>query len=229
LWRGDENPFSGYYSFVRFDEFELDEGRRELLRGGLPVHVSPKVLQLLQLLIDRAPNAVSKAEIYDRLWPSTFVSDVNIPSLVRELRTALGDDARKPRYVRTVHGFGYAFCVAPADAASSPEPVMGIMTHGQRDLPLHRGDNILVRDRSLRCSIDDRSVSRRHAAITCTDDRVTIRDLDSKNGTLVEGAPVRGEVELHDGDRVRLGGVDLTFRQSGVDRTTLSIGVPKDR
>src|SRR5262249_59698652 len=51
----------------------------------------------------------SKAEIRDALWPDTFVSDVNLATLAFEVRQAIGDDARKPRHLRTVRGFGYAF------------------------------------------------------------------------------------------------------------------------
>ena len=58
----------------------------------------------------RRPAAVSKAEIQEHLWPDTFVSEANIPTLVAEIRDAIDDDARQPRFIRTVFGFGYGFC-----------------------------------------------------------------------------------------------------------------------
>ena len=99
-----------------FGEFVLDESRHELLHGGAPVHLTPKAYELLRLLLERRPAAVSKAEIHDRIWPGTFVSDVNLATLVFEIRTAIGDDPHAPRFIRTVRGFGYAFCDGVATA-----------------------------------------------------------------------------------------------------------------
>jgi DNA-binding winged helix-turn-helix (wHTH) protein len=95
---------------VRFGDCELDTGARELRRAGRAVALAPKAYQLLELLVEQRPKAVSKREIHDRLWPSTLVSEANLSALIFEIRAALGDDARRPRYVRTVRGFGYAFC-----------------------------------------------------------------------------------------------------------------------
>jgi Tol biopolymer transport system component/DNA-binding winged helix-turn-helix (wHTH) protein len=94
---------------VEFGEFTLDRGARQLLRRGKPLHLEPKAFDLLGLLLERRPEAVAKPEIRDRLWPDTFVSESNLTGLVAQVREALGDDPRTPRYIRTVHGFGYAF------------------------------------------------------------------------------------------------------------------------
>jgi DNA-binding winged helix-turn-helix (wHTH) protein len=192
---------------IRFDDFELDEGRRQLLRNGEPLHVSAKQFTLLQVLIERRPNAVPKRELYERLWPNTYVSDVNLPSIVAELRTILGDDAHEPRFIRTVHGFGYAFC-----GLSAPEienPVATLMGDGCT-IRLAPGETILGRD-----TASHPSVSRTHAAIVCNGDTCHVRDLGSKNGTTVGGVRI-GEVprELHDGDVVTLGSLRLTFRRA---------------
>src|SRR5262245_760478 len=80
-----------------------------LLRGGTEAPLSPKAFQLLELLLERRPNAVSKSEIQERLWPKTFVSEGNLTVLMAEIRKALGDSGASPRFIRTVHGFGYAF------------------------------------------------------------------------------------------------------------------------
>ncbi len=87
-----------------FDEFVLDTDQRQLSRGGSPVHLTPKALSLLECLVERRHSAVAKAEIMGRLWPSTFVTDASLASLVKELRSALGDSAETPRYVRGVRG-----------------------------------------------------------------------------------------------------------------------------
>jgi DNA-binding winged helix-turn-helix (wHTH) protein len=103
------HPTGGRVRF-RFGEFVLDAGSRQLLRGDGEVHLEPKALDLLELLLAHRPNALTKSRIRDRLWPRTSVSDSSVTTLVAELRETLGDDARRPRYVRTAYGFGYAFC-----------------------------------------------------------------------------------------------------------------------
>src|SRR6185436_8895437 len=95
---------------IRFGECVLDSATRELFVRGEPVHVQPKAFQFLELLLENRPRAVSKLEIHERLWPGTFVSDGTLTSLLVEVRNVIGDEARQPRYVRTVHRFGYAFC-----------------------------------------------------------------------------------------------------------------------
>jgi DNA-binding winged helix-turn-helix (wHTH) protein len=91
---------------VQFSEFTLDESRREVLRGGESIHLSPKAFQLLSILIQERPRAISKADLQERLWPDTFVTEGNLPGLLAELRSALGDDAHEPRFIRTFYGFG---------------------------------------------------------------------------------------------------------------------------
>ena len=113
----------------RFGECELDVATRELTRDGRPVPLTPKALQLLELLLERHPAAVSREEIRDALWPDTVVSESNLASLVWELRSAIGDSPRG-RFVRTVRGFGYAFSgdAEPLGAEGSPGPSSGAGT-----------------------------------------------------------------------------------------------------
>src|SRR6266851_7428300 len=103
---------------IRFGECVLDVGSRQLWRAGTTVHLSPKAFELLKLLVERRPDAVSKSELHQRIWPETFVTDDSLSRLVAELRDAMGDNARSPRFVRTLHGFGYAFS---ADTAGMTE------------------------------------------------------------------------------------------------------------
>lgn len=79
---------------------------------------------------------------------------------------------------------------------------------------LHEGDNIIGRDPAADVWLDSPSVSRRHSQIAITEDRITIADLGSKNGTTVNEA-----MALHDGDRILFGSVSGVFRSS---RTGLS-------
>lgn len=101
---------------LKFGDHVFDSDTREVSRSGRSVAISPKAFALLDLLLECRPRAVSKADIHARLWPDTHVSEANLGNLVVELRTALRDDARQPRFIRTVARFGYAFI-----ASASPD------------------------------------------------------------------------------------------------------------
>ncbi len=81
--------------------------------------MTPKAFDLLGALLEVRPRALSKAQIRDRLWPQTFVAEATLASVVSELRAGLGDDAKEPRFVRTVHGHGYAFAAPAAEEPAS--------------------------------------------------------------------------------------------------------------
>src|SRR5512141_1300658 len=103
----------------------FDSGSREVSRDGRSVAISPKAFQLLDFLIGRRPNAVSKEQLHELLWPNTFVSDANLSNLVAELRASLGDEARNPRVIRTVPRFGYAFCGEAVPVPAGPGRLAG--------------------------------------------------------------------------------------------------------
>jgi len=132
---------------LRFGEFELDQERRQLLRSGRPVPLEPKHYEVLTVLLERRPRALSRIEIRDVVWPETFVSESTLTLAITSIRQALGDDARNPRFVRTVHGFGYAFCgeahestdgrpgpVAAPLVESSPYPGLSAFTEAEAEL-----------------------------------------------------------------------------------------------
>ena len=196
-----------------FGDCVLDVGTRQLLRAGEALRVSPKAFELLHLLLENRPHAVAKHAIHDRLWPATFVSESNLSTLVTELRTAVGDDARQPRQLRTVHGFGYAFCGDATEAgAVVPAPRVGLrLLLGTREIPLGQGENVLGRDPAAVIWIDSPRASRRHAVIRVSGDEAVVEDLGSKNGTLVNGVRVESPTRLRDGDRLEVG-VAMTFR-----------------
>src|SRR5437870_829618 len=93
-----------------FRGFVLCAETRRLLRDDHEVHLSPKAFELLKALITNHPRALSKAELHDVLWAGTYVSEGNLALLITEIRSALDDSAREPRFIRTVHAYGYAFC-----------------------------------------------------------------------------------------------------------------------
>ena len=87
---------------LAFGDFVFDSDTRELLCGGNRVTLSPKAFQLLEVLIENRPRALSKSVLLNRLWENTFVVEANLSNLVGEIRHALGEDSRAPQFVRTV-------------------------------------------------------------------------------------------------------------------------------
>jgi len=201
---------------VVFGEWTLDAGSRLLLRDAQPVHLTPKAFDLLRVLIDHRPAAIPKAVIHDTLWPSTFVSESNLSSLVSELRSVLGDEPRRPRFLRTVHGYGYAFCgqatELPAPRPRSARPVVFRLLFRGREIPLAAGVTTLGRDPESMLWLDSDQVSRHHAEIVVDGATGTLVDLGSRNGTLLNGVKVTSAQPLHDGDVIELSGEQLTVR-----------------
>jgi len=206
----------------QFDKFLLDTDRRELFRGGEPVHLPPKTFRLLEVLLESRPRAIAKADLLERIWPGTFVAETNLSSLVADLRTALGDDPRKPRFLRTVHGFGYAFCgEAREEAGERPRHWFHRLIWEGREIALQEGDNLLGRDPEAVAWIDHASVSRRHARIAVAGATATIEDLGSKNGTWLRGERVASAV-LATGEEIRIGSVDLLYRVFAAPDSTVT-------
>jgi DNA-binding winged helix-turn-helix (wHTH) protein len=198
---------------LQFGDFVLDTDTRQLQRRAREIHISPKAFALLAHLVEQRPNAVSKADLQEHLWSGTFVVEANLANLIAELRAALADDARQPRFIRTVHGFGYAFCGAATSAAAARAPsATCVLVRDRRVWPLVEGENILGRDGDAASWFDSTSVSRRHARIVIDTGRAVLEDLASKNGTFVGDERVRAPVALADGDRIRLGSFRVIFR-----------------
>jgi pimeloyl-ACP methyl ester carboxylesterase/DNA-binding winged helix-turn-helix (wHTH) protein len=93
----------------RFEACELDPRRRELRRGGRPVHVEPQVFDVLLLLLRHHDRVVAKSELLDEVWGDRFVSESTLTSRLKAARQAIGDDGRNQRLIATVHGVGYRF------------------------------------------------------------------------------------------------------------------------
>ncbi len=201
---------------LRFAEFVLDTGARRLVRGDAEVHLTPKSFELLMALVQRRPNALSKAELHDLLWPSTFVVESNLAALVNEVRKALCDSAAQSRFIRTVPRFGYAFCgdvvAGPAAlTASAPSPTCWLILESRR-IELSPDENLIGRDPRAEAWIDLPTVSRRHARIVIAEGEARLEDLGSKNGTCLRGKRVDAPQILRDRDPILFGSVQVTFR-----------------
>jgi DNA-binding winged helix-turn-helix (wHTH) protein len=210
-----------------FDEFALDSGTRQLRRSGAEAHLSPKAFDLLLLLVANNSRAMSKADLHQHLWPSTYVSDTSLAGLVAEIRQALGDPADSPRYIRTVHRFGYWFIGAveapPGRPDSDPPAVRYWLLCESRQIALTEGEHIVGRAPDAAVWIDAPGVSRHHARLRLEGPRATVEDLGSKNGTYLGGTRVDSPSPLSDGDQIRLGTVVMTFRIPPPAETTETV------
>lgn len=217
---------------VAFGPFTLDSDTRQLLKHDGAVHLSPKAFDLLELLLERRPAVLTKAEAQDRLWPDTFVEDANLSVLVADIRRALDDDPKDSKFIRTVHGRGYAFS-GPVDhrpgptAASEPR---WWLAWGDHIRPLSPGENVVGRDPGCAVWIDARGVSRRHARILVAQDGAALlEDLASTNGTFVGEQRLTGPHRLTDGDVVGLGPESVTYRAWSPDQPPATEAVRRQK
>ena len=200
----------------RFDRFSLNSDTRELFANGQEVRLSPKAFDLLLLLVQHRSRALSKSELQERLWPSTYVGETNLATLVAEIRRVLGDTAQQSQYVRTVQRFGYRFVSEVAEVTTtqgdSHNDARMYLTTADRQYVLSEGNVKIGRSSDAAVRIDAAGVSRHHARIVISGNEARVEDLGSKNGTYVDGKPVTSACLLKDGDEIRIGPVALTFR-----------------
>ena len=201
-----------------FADLTLDIESRQLMRGECVLHLSPKAMDLLAILLSKANRVVPKKDLYDQLWPATFVVDGNLPVLIREIRGALAD--KEHQIIRTVHGTGYSLAIAVHDdgAAShrgnedAPAGIVHALLYGDREYRLDQGQNLIGREPTARLVLASASVSRRHAIMNVAGDSATLIDLESKNGTFIGTEPVRAEAMVADGTILRFGSVEVLYR-----------------
>jgi len=212
----------------RFGAFTLDLDTRQLLTDDQVVHLAPKAFDLLTVLILDRPKVLSKKVLLERLWPDTFVTEANLSNILSEVREALGDNARSPSFVRTAHGFGYAFCgeatALPDGRDTAADSCSCWIEWGTRRFPLSTGENVIGRDPDVEVRLDASTVSRRHARLVVEADGTVLEDRGSKNGTFHAGQRLSGPVRLADGGAISIGSVLVTFRtRTGVGSTETAV------
>ena len=210
---------------VHFGSYILDQESRQLLRGNEVVHLSPKAFDLLGILVSHRPKALAKSDLQERLWPGTFVIEKNLANLVSEIRDAIGDDSSNPRFIRTVHRFGYAFRdtvrgseVGPSTSGGSDVSYRLKWTNGRA--LLDEGEHVIGRHPDVEIFLNSAGVSRHHARIRIAAGLATLEDLGSKNGTFVGNQQVEGPRSIGDGDIIRVGTVKLTLSTVQTPSTT---------
>src|ERR1700683_614113 len=198
---------------LKFGDCVLDLSARQLERADKFASLEPKMYELLEVLIKRRPALVTNNELDELLWPNVYVARTSLTRLVSELRAVLGDTPRDSRVIRTLYKAGYAFC---ADVTCLPptrsSPATIELLWMKQSLPLTDGEHIAGRDVECSLVIDGTTVSRRHARITVAHGAATIEDLDSTNGTYVNGTRISAPTRLTPGDEFALGSEVLRVR-----------------
>jgi DNA-binding winged helix-turn-helix (wHTH) protein len=214
-----------------FGSVLVDADARSISGAEGSVHLTRKAFDLLLLLLECRPKAVSKDDIYARLWPDTFVAESSLQTLVYEIRHAI-DHAGAPSWIRTVHGIGYSFAgeVLVSDAPSHPaalrRPAAWLLGESTR-VALYAGENILGRGSDEVIEIEAPTISRRHARITIGPS-VTLEDLGSKNGTWLNDERLMEPRVVADGDGVGLGSEKFTIRLARQPKSTESTDMVRD-
>jgi len=209
----------------QFGRFVLDTGRAQLLAGGREVELTPKAFGVLCLLLDRRPAVVGKDAIAETIWAAP-VSDASLTMVMAELRKALGDSAATPQFIRTAHRLGYAFCADAEEVGEARESARFFLVAGDRRIALREGETIAGRDEGCGIRIDEPSVSRRHARFVVADETVSVEDLQSTNGTLVNGRRKKGAAVLKAGDVITIGAVKVRLDAPHVTRSGKTVRLP---
>lgn len=209
---------------MRFGDCVLDLSARQLQRQGKIVALEPKMYELLETLIRRRPAVVTNNELDELLWPQVYVARTSLTHLVSKLRAALGDPPHGSNIIRTAYKTGYAFCADVTSVPSAAGPLAAIeLVWKKQSLPLTDGTHLAGRDEVCALVIDASTVSRHHARITVVSGAATIEDLESTNGTHVNGTRISGPTRLSHGDQLSLGSEPLQIRRRGASALTIKV------
>ena len=186
--------------------------------------LEPKVYELLETLIKRRPAVVTNNELDELLWPQVFVARTSLTRLASKLRAALGDSPRGSSVIRTAYKTGYAFCADVTCVPSAAVPMAAIeLVWRKQSLPLTDGVHLAGRDEACALVIDASTVSRHHARIMVISGTATIEDLESTNGTHVNGTRISGPTRLGFGDELALGSEVLQVRRRVASALTVKV------
>lgn len=207
----------------RFGPFLYDSVGYGLVRDGAEIALTHKSRELLLLFLHNPGRLLRREEITEKVWPDVAVTDDALRFQVGELRKALG--VKGETYIQTIRREGYRWeapvkaaadrPVRPAGEAGSQPPAHRFrLVLEDREIQLLEGENIVGRDPDAALWIDHPSVSRKHARIVIADAKATLEDLDSKNGTFLNGKKIVKRVALSEGDELRIGPETMILRQA---------------
>ena len=142
-----------------FGNFRLDPREKILFRDGIPVSLTPKVFDTLQMFVEHAGHLLSKDELIQSLWRDRFVEESNLTFNIRMLRRVLEDDVQNPRYIETIPRRGYRFIATVTTLESNGE----LMAREPSPAPLLEAKQPVP---SLESSIETRGMSEQRAFAT---------------------------------------------------------------
>jgi len=241
--RGVAKPFS-------LDDWIVEPQLNRVSNGEVSVHLEPKAMEVLVCLADHAGEVVSRQDLVDSVWTVEVVADSTLTHTIADLRRALADDARAPRFIETIPKRGYRLIVGTGageqgespgrQAAAGYDPlavIVGKRVHlGNRDgsdlsdhslfladqkISLPGSAIVLGRGKDADIRILVPEVSRLHARLKLESETVEVEDLASKNGTLVNGTPITSRQELKSGDAMSIGPITMVYRWVS-EETTLT-------
>ena len=203
-----------------FGPFRLDEGAAELRRGAERVDLRPKCFDLLLMLVKNPGKLLTREQLFEALWSDVVVSDATLSRTIAELRDALGDEDDTRQYIETVTRRGYKFIAAVNAAPLTTAASTGFfLLHGSHMYPLREGEHIVGRAEDVSVPLMMSKISRHHARVVVANGVLSIEDLDSRNGTYVNGIRIVGKQPLQPGDEIRIGGQTLVVGVASDDTT----------
>src|SRR5215813_6646644 len=132
-----------------FGPFQLDRRDERLWRGPEAIPLPPKIFAVLRCLVTQAGRLVTKDALLEAVWPETVVSEAVVTVAMRMLRRVLGDEARTPKFIETVHGRGYRF-IAPVSTLVAPGgPEREETPRRLQSSPFSRPSHFVGRDAAL--------------------------------------------------------------------------------
>jgi len=181
-------------------------------------------MDVLLCLARCSGNLVTRQDLIDTVWATEFISDNTLTHAIAELRSALGCDAMNPSYIETVHRRGYRLLVGASEAdgpqTAARQPSCFYVVCGDRGVRLTMGENLIGRIPWATVTVDSVQVSRRHAQIGVDGSTALLKDLGSKNGTYLNGRPLKDPAFLSHDDRIGLGSSSSSPPRSRPKRAT---------
>ena len=194
-----------------FGPYRLDPEGGTLWREREIVSIRPKCFDLLIYLIQHREKLVTKETLLADVWKDVVVSESAISRTVAELRDILQDDAEAPRFIETAQRRGYRFIGNVVEIGKEAFAQRGrvSLVHRGAEFPLADGSHLIGRGREVAIVLHGAAISRHHARINVQGKTILLQDLESRNGTFVNGIRVTGEQSLRAGDRIEIGGETL--------------------
>jgi DNA-binding winged helix-turn-helix (wHTH) protein len=235
----------------RLGDWLVEPQLNRVSNGDDAVHLEPKAMEVLVCLADHFGAVVPRRVLVDTVWSTEFITDSTLTHTVADLRRALADDARAPRFIETIPKRGYRLIAEPtggpqdepAGRWSAPphEPLAVIIGDrvrlghragsnfsdhflflGDQEIPLIGPTIVFGRGQEADIQFLVSEVSRHHARLNVAKSDAEIEDLGSKNGTRINDRIIDRPHRLSSGDAIAIGPTTMTYRWLSVEQTRTS-------